>query len=143
MRFWFDADLRGSFREPKSTGRCGRFDLSLRAEAEDVSRFARERTARLTGTVTMEGVAVGVPVEGTLRVDPLGDREVVYDLSFRVEAARYRFLGRSAIRLLDPVVSATTVVGRIEQDGVTLADAECRIGLVDLARVLASFGLSP
>ncbi len=140
MRFWFRENMYGHFREVKPTGRCGRFDFSCRAEA-CVAAFLKDRTTRLTGRVTMEGVVTDSPFEGTLRIDPLLGRELVYDFTFRDAGGLLRFLGRKSVRFLDPISSMTTLVGRVEKDGILLADVDSRFNLLELPSFLLSWRL--
>lgn len=140
MKFRFEENMYGHYREVKTTGGSGAFDFSCRVEA-DLFQFLQDRNTRLTGTVSMEGIAQEVPLEGTLRIDPLFGRELVYDFTFSKGRARYRFLGRKSVRLLDPVSSMTTLSGKIERDGVTLGDVDSRFNLLEFPGFLLSFRL--
>ena len=141
MTFRFDETMCGFFRESKPTGRCGRFDFTCRARPDDLVQFLKDRTVRISGTATMEGVVDAAPMEGTLRIDPILCQELVYDFAFRAGESRYRYLGRKSVRFLDPVTSMTTLIGRVEKDGVTLGDVESHFNLLDLPAFLWSFSL--
>jgi len=138
MRFWFQENMYGHYREVKPSGRCGRFDFSCRAEGI-LPGFVFDRLTRIQGQVTMEGVAEAAALEGTLRIDPLISRELVYDFTFQAGGARYRFLGKKTVRFLDPVASMTTLVGRVERDGIAFADVDSRFNLVELPAFLGSW----
>lgn len=140
MKFWFRENMYGHYREVKPTGRCGRFDFSCRAEA-CVATFLKDRTTSLVGRVTMEGFVTDAPFEGTLRIDPILGRELVYDFTFRDGEGLLRFLGKKSVRFLDPVSSMTTLVGRIEKDGILLADVDSRFNLLELPSFLLSWRL--
>lgn len=140
MKFWFSENMYGHFREVKARGRCGRFDFSCRAEA-CVTEFIKDRTTRITGRVTMEGYVTNAPLEGTLRIDPIFGRELVYDFTFQDGSGRLRFLGKKSVRFLDPVSSMTTLVGRVEKDGILLADVDSRFNLLELPSFLLSWRL--
>ena len=138
MHFHFDQTMYGTFREIKAGGRSGRFDFTCRAVG-DAETFPRDRLARLGGTAALEGVADAAPMEGTLKIDPIFGRELVYDFAFRVGGELFRFLGRKTIDFTRPVSSMTTLVGRIDRDGVAWADVDSRFRLPDLLGLLASF----
>ena len=140
MRFWFEENMYGTFREIRPAGASGRFDFWCHAEAS-LGRFLKDKTTRLHGTVTMEGVVRDAPMEGTLRIDILGDKELVYDFTFVGDGARYRFLGRKSVRYTRPVSSMTTLVGKVEKDGMTYADVESHFHLLELPSFLASWRL--
>lgn len=140
MRFWFSENMYGYYREVNPSGRCGRFDFSCRAEA-CVASFLKDKTTQITGRVTMEGFVQDAPLEGTLRIDPLFGRELVYDFTFRDNDSRLRFLGKKSVRFLDPISSMTTLVGRVEKDGIALADVDSRFRLVELPSFLMSWRL--
>lgn len=140
MRFWFEENMYGHYRELKPTGKSGTFDFSCHAEAELLA-FLKERSTRLTGRVTMEGVVEDVPIEGSLMIDPLFGKELVYDFTFTKGKSRFRFLGRKSVRFTDPVTSMTTLTGKLERDGVTMGDVDSRFNLLELPGFLWSFGL--
>ncbi|NOZ01004.1 MAG: hypothetical protein GXP54_03840 [Deltaproteobacteria bacterium] len=140
MKFRFDENMYGHFREIRPDGASGTFDFTCRAEA-DMVRFIQDRNMRLTGTVTMEGIAKDAPMEGTLRIDPLSGKELVYDFTFAHDGSRYRFLGRKSVRFMAPVTSMTNLSGQVERDGVTLADVDSRFNLLELPGFLLSFRL--
>jgi len=140
VKFWFDQNIYGTYREVKTTGNSGRFSFSCRAEA-DLLRFAQERSTRLTGTVSMEGVVEDAPMEGTLLIDPLQGKKLIYDFTFTKGKSRYRYLGRNTVRFLDPFTSMTTLAGNLERDGVTLADVNSRFNVLELPKSLLSFRL--
>ncbi len=140
MRFWFSENMYGRFREVKPAGQSGRFDFSCRAEA-CLAAFLKDRTTRISGRVTMDGFATDAPLEGTLRIDPIFGRELVYDFTFHDNGGLLRFLGKKSVRFLDPISSMTTLLGRIERDGIVLADVESRFNLLELPSFLLSWRL--
>jgi len=141
MKMWFHENLYGHYREPRPTGPCGRFDLSCCVVVDDPWRFCLNGVARLSGTVTMEGHVHNAPIEGTLRADPLLGHELVYDFTFSSKTARYRFLGRKTFRWLNPLLSPTMMTGTVEKNGITCGDVETHFSLLELPRLLSSFGL--
>jgi hypothetical protein len=94
-------------------------DLSLDVEVHDVSRFTQSRTARLRGTIKLEGLADDARVSGKMVVSP-DQRRVAYELRFGGnDAARYRLRGYKQLEALNLVDSFTLIRG-------SLYDAEAR-----------------
>ena len=131
-------NMYGTYREVRTNGATGRFDFSCRLEA-GLPQFFQDGLMRLSGRVKFEGVTEDAPMEGSLRIDPLKTRTLTYDFTFRVEGALYRFLGRKDLKASSPVSSMTRMVGRVEKDGVSLADVQSHFDLAELPRFLASF----
>jgi hypothetical protein len=141
MRLVFGETMHGTWSESRAAGRQGRFDFTCEVETDDVATFLRTRGARITGTVTMEGVTDGAPLDGTMRIDPVPGREIVYDFTFRADGSRFRFLGRKDLRLRDLAWTLTTMKGQLPRDGVTVGDAVSRFRLHELPAFLGSFRL--
>jgi len=71
---------------------------------------ARDRSASVTGRVTIEGIATDAPVQGTLGLLALGDKRLPYDVFFVTDAgARWRMRGEKDITYLAPVTSLTVL----------------------------------
>lgn len=137
----FCETMYGSFREIKPSGLCGKFDFSCKAVVEDIRAFLKDRMARISGEVTMDSIGEKLGLEGTMKIDPIFAKEIVYDFTFRAGDHLYRFLGRKNISFLDPIQSMTTLVGRIEKDGITYADVESHFNILDLPSFLLSHRL--
>ena len=138
MKFHFDENMYGSWRRAAGGGQEGRFDFTCRAEADSLRRFLADRTTRLTGTVTMEGVVEGVPFEGTLKIDPILGHELVYDFTFKAGKSMYRFLGRKNVDFKRPVWTMTHMVGQVEKDGMTFANVDSHFDLKELPKLVLS-----
>lgn len=138
MKFWFEENMYGHYREINPKGRTGRFDFHCRAEA-CIWDFLRTRTTRISGTVTMEGFVEKAELEGTLKIDPVFGRELVYDFVFHDGKGRMRFLGKKSVRFLEPVSSMTTLIGRLERDGLPFADVDSRFNILELPAFLLSW----
>ncbi len=139
MKFHFDENLYGSWRRVAGGGQGGRFDFACRAEADSLRRFLADRTTRLNGRVTMEGVVESVPFEGTLKIDPLFGREVVYDFTFKAGKEMYRFLGRKKLDFQNPVRTMTHLAGQVEKDGMTFAEVVACFDVKELPQLVLSF----
>jgi len=79
-------------------------------------------------------------MSGTLVIDPLIRKELIYDFTFQGDdGSQYQFSGKKNVRFLDPVSSMTTLNGKISKDGKHFADAELRFHLLELPAFLLSF----
>lgn len=92
---------------------------------------------QITGIATFEGMAAGVPVRGTLKLQSRRPRLVSYEFSFADAQGRtLLFRGAKHPSLMRPLYSATTLWG-------SLFDGEAAIAMVrlhfDLRRDLALF----
>lgn len=96
---------------------------------------------RLTGRVTLPGVAERAPAVGTLQIAPLRRRRLRYQLRFRADDGRaLRLDGWKSVRLLRPLHTMTTLPATVyEDDGRVLGEAVLRFDLRSLPRFLAGF----
>jgi hypothetical protein len=97
--------------------------------------------ARLTGRVSVPGVADRAPATGTLLISPLRRRRLRYQLRFRADDGRELSLdGWKSVRLLRPLHTMTTLPATVyEADGRVLGEAVLRFDLRSLPRFLAGF----
>jgi hypothetical protein len=97
--------------------------------------------ARLTGRVTLPGLADDPCAQGTLQIAPLRRRRLRYRLSFRaVDGRLLRLDGWKSVRFSRLLRSATTLpVTVYEQDGEVLGEALLRFAPRDLPGFLATF----
>ena len=80
-----------------------------------------------------------VPFEGTLKIDPLFGREVVYDFTFKAGKEMYRFLGRKKLDFQNPVRTMTHLAGQVEKDGMTFAEVVACFDVKELPQLVLSF----
>lgn len=140
MKIKFFEKMYGSYWEPKGKGRHGRFNFSCAVEVPSLADFALNQTARIKGTVMLEKVACNSEMSGTLIIDPVIRKELIYNFSFQGEdSSQYQFFGKKNIRFLDPIASMTTLNGKISKEGRHFADAELRFHLLELPAFLLSF----
>jgi hypothetical protein len=97
--------------------------------------------ARLTGRVTLPGVADDPAAHGTLLIAPVRRRRLRYQLDFHATDGRPLHLdGWKSVRLLRPLHSMTTLPATVyEVDGSVLGEALLHFDVRDLPRFLAGF----
>ncbi len=108
----FTERMSGTFT-PRS-GAAGRFTFDAEAHAESALDYLRHGHAELSGTLHAEGLADGVPLSGTVVMQPLTRRRVRYDFNFTGNDGNpYRFSGEKQIRWRDPLRSFTRLPGAV------------------------------
>jgi NDP-hexose 4,6-dehydratase len=107
--------LAGTWRRTDGGGDGERnFTFTVTATADRLREFARTPHARLRGTLFAEDLADGVPLEGTLELDVLAHRRLVYEFGFDGrDGRRYRFRGQTELDPLHLLRSLATLPGRI------------------------------
>jgi hypothetical protein len=141
-----------SFRETMS-GNYWRLDaptderaiaFTIEARADDLRRFARDKTWRITGTIDAEGLASAREIDGTLSFKLYGERRLPYRFSFVGDDGHgYEFSGQKEYSGLSPIQSMTLLPASLyDTDGEELARAMLRFDVrSDLWRWLRSFRL--
>ena len=140
MRFRFSENMYGTYETQGEPRRSGPFDFSCTAEA-DLREFLRTKTTRITGVVRMEGTVREAKLDGTLFIDPLFSKRLVYDFTFRDGSDLYRFLGQKNVSFLSPVSTMTTLFGTLEKGGLPFAKVESHFRLRELPSFLLSYRL--
>jgi hypothetical protein len=119
--------------------------IAIEAHVESMRRFVRDKTARIEGEISLEGIADRRPLNGTLGL-MLSERRLPYEFSFRGDGGeRYEFRGERDVRLATLPDSFTTLPASIfDEQGNERARAVVRFDLRgDLVKVLKSFRLKP
>jgi hypothetical protein len=81
----------------------------------------------------IEGLAHAAPTTGTIEVDLLGCRRIVYDLAWSDgDGERGRFYGWKALNLRHPVRSCTELTGKVVHGGELVGQATLYFDLADL-----------
>jgi Mg/Co/Ni transporter MgtE len=139
--FTFAETMRGSFHYLDTPGDEHPMTLDVRAEVADVRRFVLDPTATIAGTVNAEGLATRRPLTGTLEINPVLKRKVIYDFRFEDDDDRtVRFFGEKDLEALRLVSTMTTLPGSITCDETEIARAVLRFQIrEELARFLGSF----
>lgn len=88
--------------------------FEVRAEASHLGAFAISGEARLVGVLSAAPLVGATPVVGRIRVRPIRDRRIEYELV----GEGVRFTGHKSIRALHPVRSMTTLPGTLRVGGV-------------------------
>ena len=128
LGFEFRETMSGSYHLDDAPGRERAMSFTIRARVFSLVRFLRDRLANIEGEVDLEGFADHRAMRGTLEIDPLLGKKLVYTFGFESDDGRQcRFVGRKTVefqRLLDTM---TTLPGHIVDDtGKTLGSARLR-----------------
>jgi hypothetical protein len=118
--------------------------FTIEARADDVRRFARDKTWRITGTVDAEGLASAREIDGTLAFKLYGERRLPYRFTFVGDDGRgYEFSGQKEYSGISPIGSLTLLPASLyDAEGEELARAMLRFDVrSDLWRWLRSFRL--
>jgi hypothetical protein len=116
--------------------------FTIDAKVDDLRRFLRDRTADIEGTIDVEGLAAGRPLRGTLLMDPVLGRKLVYDFRFDDDAGvEHRFVGRKDVDPRRLMETMTTLPAEIfDGRGDRVGNGKLRFDVrSDLVAFLRSF----
>lgn len=137
----FKETMTGSLR-PTDDGDARHFSFTVEAHGTRISHLWSGAPLELSGTLTIDGVVHAAAVTGTLRVDILGQRKLVYELFWRDGAdAPHRFYGTKDLHLRHPLASMTVLRGSVYRHGDPLGEATLEFDLRDLPGFVA--GMRP
>ena len=145
LGFEFCETMSGSYHLEGAPARERAMSFTIRARVHSLARFLRDRIAHIEGEVDLEGFADHRAMRGTLEIDPLFGKKLVYSFGFTADDGRAcRFEGQKTVdftRLLDTM---TTLPGLIvDADGKTLGRARLRFDArSDLGKWLRSMRLA-
>ena len=120
------------------------FVFTVTAKALRIDRFLQDAETRIDGILCWDGIADGVPIQGSLRMPLLSRRQLHYDFTFKADDGEtYRFTGRKDVDVLRPLESMTTLPGQVlDSSGDEVASGVARFNLGrDLLPMVASFSL--
>ena len=118
--------------------------FTVLAQTPDVRAFARQRACQTTGRIDAERLASDKPLEGTLCLQPMGERRIAHRFAFSGDdGRRYELSGLEEWSKISPVESLTLLPASLYDDhGNEFARATLRFDLrADWARWLGSFRL--
>ena len=137
----FRETFRGSFHRLDEPLAERAADLHLVVHLDDWMLLAKERQARVDGSLTLEGIADRREVQGTVRFRLRAEKRIPYDLEFvGDDGKRYRLRGQREPHPVSPLEVITNLRFSIYGED----DQELGRGLVrcdlrsDLKRTLAS-----
>jgi hypothetical protein len=142
LGFEFRETMSGSYHLEDARDRERAMSFTIRARVHSLARFLRDRIAHIEGEVDLEGFADHRAMRGTLEIDPLLGKKLVYTFCFEADDGRKcRFVGQKTVefqRLLDTM---TTLPGEIVDDaGHKLGSARLRFDArSDFGKWLKSF----
>lgn len=134
----FEETMSGSLL-PADGGAEHPFSFTVEARARKLRHLALGGPLDLSGHVTLGGSVSRAPVAGSLLVDPIFGRRLVYELYWRdAEDRPNRFYGRKDLRALALVRTMTLLRGKVYRQGQLVGDATLTFDLRDLAAFLLS-----
>ncbi len=140
--FSFRETMRGSYYLLADPTDERAMSFTIRVRADSLRSFAQSPVARIEGTVTLEGFADEVPLDGKLAFNLHDQRRLVYDFTFESQDGHpHRFRGQKDITPLALLESFTTLPGTI-YEGTTkeVGRATLRFDLrSDFKKLLRSF----
>ncbi len=119
-----------------------RFSFTVTVQGRRAWRAALGSPLSIEGHVTIDGLVDRAPTHGTLIIDPLRGRRLVYEL-FWVDAQGrpQRFYGRKDLQLPALVASMTILRGTVYSQGEPLGQATLHFDLNDLPQFI--LGMRP
>jgi hypothetical protein len=145
LGFKFRETMSGSYHLDATPDRERAISFTAAARVHDLPRFLRDRMAEIEGEVVMEGFAEHRPMRGTLEIDPVLGRKLVYEFDFEGDdGKKYRFAGRKTVEVLRPLETMTTLPAEVFDDaGKRVAEAVVRFDArSDLVKFLKSWRLA-
>lgn len=112
--FRFRETMRGTFHRLDTPAEDRAIEIALAVEAEDVRRFARDKTWSVTGHVDAEGFAAHRALGGTIEMHLFDERRVPYRCRFTGDDGdEYELRGQKEFFALSPVESLTVLPASI------------------------------
>jgi hypothetical protein len=142
MGFQFRETMSGSYHLSSAPERERAMSFTVGAYVASTLRFLRDRTAQIQGEANLEGFARHRPLRGTMIIDPLLGRRIVYDFRFPDDDGRMcRFHGQKSIDFLRLHETMTTLPGEIlDEHDRAIGEARLRFDTrSDLAKFVASW----
>ncbi len=129
--FRFAETMSGTYTKRGNGATARRFSFTAEARAGSMLRHLRDGKTTLRGILEADGLASGVPIEGTLTMLPFRKRIIRYEFDFVGDDGKpYRFAGQKDIKLTDPVASFTILPGVVtDASGAEIADVQTRFDL--------------
>ena len=144
--FLFRETMSGSYYLLDKPTEDRAISFTISAQVYSLRRFVRDKSARIEGEVTMEGVAEKKPLSGTLGLLLFAEQRLPYEFTFRGDdGQRYTFRGEKDVLLATLPDSITTLPASIFDEEVReIARAVVRFDLRgDLVKFVKSFRLKP
>ena len=139
--FEFSETMSGTYHTLERPADELPMSITVRAEVHDMKRFLLDPTAEISGEVDAQGLADHKALRGTLEINPLLRRRLVYDFRFADNDGKdCRFHGEKEIEALRIVSTMTTLPGTIFREDREVGRAILRFHVrADLLRMVRSF----
>lgn len=139
--FEFSETMRGTYHTLERPADELPMSITVRAEVRSLPKFLLDPTAEIRGEVDAQGLADRRAIRGTLEINPLLERRLVYDFRFEDNDGKdCRFHGEKELEPLRLVSTLTTLPGTIFREDREFGRAVLRFDVrEDLLRLLRSF----
>lgn len=140
--FQFRETMSGSYHLDASPDRERAMSFTIGAYAPSLLQYLRDKKVQIQGEVDIEGFAEHRPLRGTMQLDPLVGRRVVYEFTSTDDQDRtFRFVGQKNIELLHFADTITNLPGEIfDAAGRRIGEARLRFDArSDLGKFLGSW----
>src|SRR4051812_43082899 len=115
--FEFRETMSGSYHLDDAPGRERAMSFTIRARVHSLARFLRDRLANIEGEVDLEGFADHRAMRGTLEIDPLLGKKLVYTFRFESDDGRKcSFVGQKTVEFHRFLDTMTNLPGDIVDD---------------------------
>jgi hypothetical protein len=144
LGFTFHETMSGTFHRLDAPFEDRAIEFTIDAKVDGLRRFVRDKTARIEGEVTVEGLADHAPLRGTLGLMVLDERRLPYDFTFDAADGRtYRLHGQKDVAWYALTDTMTTLPASLYDDaGKEIGRAVLRFDLRgDLVKFLRSWKL--
>ncbi len=142
LGFRFRETMSGSYLLDADPDHERAMSFSIGVRVHSLARFVVDRRAEIQGEVYLEGFAAHRALRGTLVIDPLIGKKLVYEFGFTGDDGKsYRFVGQKDVEHLRPLHTMTMLPGELADDvGRRVGSARLRFDArSDLPKFLRSF----
>jgi hypothetical protein len=141
LGFQFEETMSGSYHRIDTPGEEHPISFTVKADVRSLRKFLLEPIATIQGRIDARGLATDKPLQGTLEINPILKRKLIYDFRFENDAgAECRFFGEKDLEALRLVQTMTTLPGSVFEGDNEVARAVLRFPLrKDMVRFLRSW----
>lgn len=108
MNIQFKEEMSGKYRGLAAGFPGGLLRFNVEVDCVDV-KDPRVVSGKITGTVDIEGVVMGAPIQGTIEISPAWKRTIAYKFTFPLNGKTYRFEGTKRVNPLSLLKTMTTL----------------------------------
>lgn len=135
----FSENMYGNYSLPEKGEKLGQFNFSCNVRIPSLESFLYDYTTFIDGEVTMENITDSTEIKGTLIIDPLIGKKLVYNFEFTgSDGQKYSFSGKKNVNFVNFLHSMTNLNGFIFKNDTLFAKANLRYNLQELPILISS-----